>query len=39
MNGIGQQATAYVYTLPTKVTTDQNKRIYMYKVPDTGFRK
>ena len=37
MNGIGQQAKAYVSPLPTKVMTDQNKRIY--NVPDTGFRK
>ena len=37
MNGIGQQAKTYVSPLPTKVMTDQNKRIY--KVPDTGFRK
>ena len=37
MNGIGQQAKAYVSPLPTKVITDQNNRIY--KVPDTGFRK
>ena len=37
MNGIGQQAKAYVSPLPTKVTTDQNKRIY--KESDTGFRK
>ena len=28
MNGIGQQAKAYVSPLPTKVMTDQNKRIY-----------
>ena len=37
MNGIGQQAKAYVSPLSTKVMTDQNKRIY--NVPDTGFRK
>ena len=35
--GIGQQAKAYVSPLPTKVMTDQNKRIY--NVPDTGFSK
>ena len=34
MNGIGQQAKS---PLPTRVMTDQNKRIY--KVPNTGFRK
>ena len=33
--GLGsKQAEAYVSPLPTKVMTDQNKRIY--KVPDTG---
>ena len=37
MNGIGQQAKAYVSPFPTKFMTDQNKRIY--KVPNTGFRK
>ena len=37
MNGIGQQAKAYVSPLSTKVMTEQNKRIY--NVPDTGFRK
>ena len=37
MNGIGQQVKAFVSPLPTKVITDQNKRIY--KVPDTEFRK
>ena len=37
MNGIGQQAKAYVSPLLTKVMTDQNKRIY--KVPNTDFGK
>ena len=37
MNGIGLQAKAYVSPLPTKVKTDQNKRIY--REPNTGFRK
>ena len=37
MNGIGQQAKAYVSPLSTKVMTDQNKRTY--NVPDTGLRK
>ena len=37
MNGIGQQAKAYVNPLHTKVKTDENKRLY--KVPDTDFRK
>ena len=36
-NGIGQQAKAYVSSLPTKVKTNKNKRIY--KEPNTGFRK
>ena len=36
MNGIGQQAKAYVSPLPTKVMTVQTN---VYKVPDTGFRK
>ena len=37
MNGIGQQAKAYVSPLPTKFMTDQNKRIH--NVPDTCCRK
>ena len=39
MDGIGQQAKAFVSPLPTKVITDQNKHTCVYEVPDTGFRK
>ena len=38
MNGIGQQAKAYVSSLPTKVMTYQTN-VYLYKEPNTGFRK
>ena len=32
MNGIGQQAKAYVSPFPTKFMTDQNKRIYKVQI-------
>ena len=38
MNGIEQQAKAYVSPLPTKAMTDQTNVHCIYKVPDTELK-